>query len=263
LSTSLFIQDLGFSKSDAKPGSVVRNVSIERLDGSPTTLEGVMDGRPMLIVFGSVSCPMTFGSAEVLHRLHAEFGRKIKFVMLNVREAHPGENFEQPLSQQKKREHARLLASETNGHWETLVDTIDGELHRHLAEKPNAAFLLAPNREILFRSLWGGDEKGLQEALRYVSEGHPVTKRQSRALIAPLSRGLGFFTPILTRSGKRATRELLFAAPPVAMLSALASVFRYLPLSRRGTLAIAFVATLVVITVVVFAAYPLLITVGV
>lgn len=234
LSTSLFIQDLGFSKSDAKPGSVVKNVSIERLDGSPTSLDDVMDGRPILIVFGSVSCPMTFGSAEVLHRLHAEFGRKIKFVMLSVREAHPGENFEQPQSQQKKREHARLLASETNGHWDTLVDTIDGELHRHLAEKPNAAFLLAPNREILFRSLWGGDEKSLRNALHAATFGLPLKRQQSCAALGPLGIGLGFFAPILARSGKKSKLDLLIAAPPVAAIAALASVFSFLPLHRRG-----------------------------
>jgi hypothetical protein len=230
----LFIQDLGFSKFDAKPGSVVKNVSIERLDGSPTTIEDVMDGRPMLIVFGSVSCPMTFGSVDVLHRLHAEFGRKIKFAMLNVREAHPGENFEQPQSQQKKREHARLLASETNGHWETLVDTIDGELHCHLAEKPNAAFLLGPDRKILFRSLWGSDEKALRQALSAVSSGLPLPKQQSSAAIGPLGIGLGFFAPILARSGKKAKLDLLLAAPPVAAIAALASVFGSLPMHRRG-----------------------------
>lgn len=263
LSTSLFIQDLGFSKSDARPGSIVNNVMIERLDGTPISLKEVMGGRSTLIVFGSVSCPMTFGSVDVLHRLYDEFGEKTKFVMLNVREAHPGENFEQPQSQQKKREHARLLAKEANAPWETLVDTIDGELHRQLAEKPNAAFLLAPNREILFRSLWGSDEGGIRKALQSVSEGLTLNKQQSSALIGPLGVGLGYFAPILARSGKRAKRELLLAAPPIAMFAALASVFRSLPLSRRGAVALALIAAFAVITVFLITVYPLLVTVGV
>lgn len=260
LSTSLFIQDLGFSKSDANPGAIVRNVQIERLDGSPTMLDEVMDGRTTLIVFGSVSCPMTFGSADILRRLHADFGEKIKFVMLNVREAHPGENFEQPQSQQDKRVHARVLAGETNGPWETFVDTIDGELHRLLAEKPNAAFLLAPDRKIIFRSLWGSDERGLRDALQSASAGRPLKRMQSSALIAPLGIGLGFFAPILARSGKRAKRELLIAAPPVAMFAALASSLRLLPVSRRGTAALALVASLTLFTAL---AITILITNGV
>lgn len=260
LSTSLFIQDLGFSKSDARPGIFVKNVSIEHLDGFPTTLEKVMDGLHTLIVFGSVSCPMTFGSVDVLRRLHNEFGDKVRIVMLNVREAHPGENFEQPQSQQKKREHARLLASETNAPWDTLVDSIDGELHRLLAEKPNSAFLLAPNRKILFRSLWGSDEKALRMALHSVTNRLPLRNQQSSALIAPLAIGLGFFSPILARSGKKAKQDLLVAAPPVAIFAALASSLRFLPVSHRGTAALALVASLTLFTAL---AITILITKGV
>lgn len=246
LSTSLFVQDLAFSTSDARPGTIADNVRLERLDGSWTTLDESMRGRLTLIVFGSVSCPMTFGSAAVLRRLHAEFGVDVQFVMLSVREAHPGEHFAQPQSQSQKREHARLLASETKGPWETLVDSIDGELHRLLAEKPNAAFLLAPNRKILFRSLWAGDETALRQALRSGSIGLPLRKRQSMAAIGPLGLGLGYFSPILGRSGRRARRELLLAAPPVAAIAALASMLP-LPLHRRGAAALALVAGLVAI----------------
>lgn len=239
LSTSLFLQDLGFSKTDAKPGTVVENVSLERLDGSSSTLEAVMDGRPTLIVFGSVSCPMTFGSTTVLHRLQNEFGRQIKFLMLNVREAHPGENFEQPQSQEVKRQHAQLLAAQTHGPWETVVDSIDGELHRALAEKPNAAFLLAPDRTILFRSLWGADESALRKALTVLVSGSPLKKTQSSAALGPLAIGFGFFAPVLARSGSRAQRELLMAAPPIALIAALASLLQPLPPRHRGTAALA------------------------
>lgn len=223
LSTSLFLQDLGFSKTDARPGTVVNNVQLERLDGSSSTLEAQMEGRPTLIVFGSVSCPMTFGSTTVLQRLQNEFGQQIKFPMLNVREAHPGENFEQPQSQDVKRQHAQLLAAQTKGPWETVVDSIDGQLHRALAEKPNAAFLLAPDRTILFRSLWGADELALRQAMTAVANGSPLKKTESSAALGPLAIGFGFFAPVLARSGSRAQRELLMAAPPVA--AALALVF--------------------------------------
>lgn len=239
LSTSLFLQDLGFSKNDAKPGTGVSNVSLERLDGSGSTLEAQMDGWPTLIVFGSVSCPMTFGSSTVLQRLQNEFGQQIKFLMLNVREAHPGENLEQPQTQDVKRRHAQLLAAQTQGSWETVVDAIDGQLHRALAEKPNAAFLLAADRTILFRALWGADERALRQALTAVAKGSPLKKTQSSAALGPLAIGFGFFAPVLARSGSRAQRELLMAAPPVALIAALASLLQPLALRQRGTAALA------------------------
>ncbi len=242
LSTSLFLQDLGFSKTDARPGTVVSDVLLERLDGSSSTLGAQVKGRPTLIVFGSVSCPMTFGSTIVLRRLQNEFRQRISFVMLNVREAHPGERFEQPQSQDVKRRHAQLLAAETKGQWETLVDSIDGQLHRALAEKPNAAFLLAPDRTILFRSLWGADERALCEALTAVANGSPLKKFESSAALGPLAIGFGFFSPVLARSGRQAQRDLLMAAPPVAAIAALASLLRPLPLRHRGAAALALVS---------------------
>lgn len=241
LSTSLFLQDLGFGSEDAKPGSKVPDVEVERLSGEKVELSEVMEGRPTLIVFGSVSCPMTFGSEQTLKKLHAEFGRDVKFVMLNVREAHPGENFEQPQSQELKREHACQLAAQLGGKWETLVDSIDGDLHRALAPKPNAAFLIAPDRTILFRSLWASDEAGLRRALDELSQGMEPTRRESGAMLGPLGAGLGHFSSVLRRSGPKARRDLLIAAPPVAALAWFSSALRGLAVERRGTVALALV----------------------
>lgn len=262
LTTSLFLQDLGFSGADAKPGCIVKNANIERLDGSTITLKEVMAGRPTLIVFGSISCPMTLGSIEILSNLHDEFSSVIKIVMLYVREAHPGDHFEQPQSQQTKREHARLLSKYASGKWETFVDTIDGELHRFLAEKPNAAYLLAPDRKILFRSLWAADATVLGNAMKSVAHGLMPTTRQSQSMIKPLEIGLGYFEPVLARSGKRAKRELLLAAPPVAVIAILASKLIVFPLHQRGYVAMMIILCVVLAALIAVAAHQNLLTLG-
>lgn len=193
----------------------------------------------MLLVFGSVSCPMTHASSAGLRRLHDEFGDVVTFVTLNVREAHPGEHLEQPQTLNAKRSHARRLAQVSPAPWETLVDPLEGPLHRRLAPKPNAAFLLAPDRTILFRALWAGDERGLRAALLAARAGRPPPRPQSTAAFRPLLEGLGYFSPSLARSGPRARRELLVAAPPVALLAWLAALFPNRAPHRRGHFAVA------------------------
>ncbi len=119
-----------------------------------------------------------------------------------------------------------------------------GPLHRRLAPKPNAAFLLAPDRTILFRALWAGDERGLREALLATRAGMTTPRLQSTATLGPLLAGLGYFSPSLARSGPRARRELLMAATPVAVLAWLAARFPNLAPQRRGHSAVALAAGL-------------------
>lgn len=45
----------------------------------------------------------------MLRRLHADFGRQVGFVLVNTREAHPGERFDQPRTLEEKRAHADEL----------------------------------------------------------------------------------------------------------------------------------------------------------
>lgn len=248
LSTALFLRDVGFTREDAQVGTTVDDVALERLDGTPVRLAEVISGRPLLLIFGSVSCPMTFASTDPLRRLHGEFGGEVRFATLNVREAHPGERMEQPQTAAAKRSHARLLAAATDSPWETFVDSLDGTLHRRLAEKPNAAYLLAADRTILFRSLWAGDETGLRAALLAAREGRALPRPQSTSALGPLLAGLGFFGSTLARSGSRAKRELLVAAAPVALLAAAASLFPSVAPHRRGGYAVGLVVSLLFLT---------------
>ncbi|MGB5112427.1 MAG: deiodinase-like protein, partial [Mycobacterium sp.] len=64
---------------------------------SITTTEGIAidndglrrDGRPALIVFGSVTCPVTERAGDGLRELATRYGDRAHFIMVNVREAHP------------------------------------------------------------------------------------------------------------------------------------------------------------------------------
>lgn len=53
---------------------------------------------------------MTASAGPALKRMHEEFGDRVGFVTLYVREAHPGERYPQPETFEQKLEHARAYS---------------------------------------------------------------------------------------------------------------------------------------------------------
>lgn len=127
------------------------------------------------MVFGSRTCPVTESAAPVLKRLHARFGDSVRFVLVNTREAHPGQTIGQPATAAEKHRHAHHLRHHHAIPFEVAVDDIDGTVHRAFTPKPNSAYLADPGGTILFRAHWANDEAALRRALERTTSGAPCT----------------------------------------------------------------------------------------
>jgi len=230
----ILMSDFAFSKDSAAPGDQFPNFQVASTDGEMIAKEHFLGKRPLLVVFGSTTCPMTVSSIESLKRLHKQFGDRVSFVTLNVREAHPAENMPQPRTFEQKLEHARRLKQQFDIPWTVASDDIDGTLHRALDTKPNAAYLMDPNGQIIFRSLWAGDDQALRSALQSVVDEQALAANQSTYTVGPLMRGLGYFHEVLQQAGPQAMRDMLLAAPPIAILGRIAGTFRRLAPDHRG-----------------------------
>ncbi|MCZ7383497.1 MAG: hypothetical protein O8C63_01975 [Candidatus Methanoperedens sp.] len=249
LTARLFIEDMRFSPEDATPGSSAPDSIVYALEGHPISSRELLAGHTSLIFFGSASCPMTFGSIEPLRDLYEKYGQQVQFIMLAVREAHPAENLKQPQEMDLKLKHACELATSAAAPWKTVVDSIDGALHRALAAKPNAAFLIGPDGTVLFRALWAGDKTGLDAALEDATQGRAVRHPTRTALFRPLILSLGYFDAILTRSGPQARKDLWHAFPPVAFLAWTTSLFKGLLAAKRGSVAIGVLTGIIVVMI--------------
>lgn len=245
----ILMKDFAFGRESLKSGDPFPDFELTTTQLRTITKQDVVRDRPALLTFGSMTCPMTASSIDPLKRLHQEFGLYVDFIMLNVREAHPAERIGQPQAFDDKLDHARKLKSLFEIPWTVATDDIDGTLHRALDPKPNAAYLINTDGCIVFRSLWAGDEAALHPALRALVSGYALPKTESRRTLAPLLRGIGYFREILGRAGPKAMRDMLWAAPPVAMLGRMAGMFSRLAPHRRGASAVALLIGLVVAAV--------------
>ncbi|MDQ4105628.1 MAG: hypothetical protein M3157_00425 [Actinomycetota bacterium] len=185
---------------------------------------------------------MTASAGPALKQLHEEFGDRVAFVSMYVREAHPGENYPQAEIFEEKLEHARAYKERDGIPWPVSVDDVEGSLHRTLDPKPHAAYIMNVRGGVAFRTLWANDERTLREGLKEIS-AHPeatVGERQPRA--APMLKGMGKFYEILGASGDVARRDLLREVPPMYAVARLANLFHPLPPLGRGVAAMATVA---------------------
>ncbi len=239
---ALLMDDSRFGKNTPSAGDPFPQFDLTTTDGRRIGKDDFIGKRPLLVVFGSKSCPLTVSSIEPLVQLHQEFDRDIEFVSLNVREAHPGENYGQPMNYEQKLRNAREFQTRYEIPWVVAVDDIDGTLHRALDTKPNAAYLMDKNGEIAFRTLFAGDATALKQALLSVSEGRSPPNKQSRAMLKPMLRTIGFIDRILKEAGPQAQRDMLRVAPPLILAAKIANFFSFLPKSQRGAAALTIIA---------------------
>lgn len=233
--TGLIIGDLAFRGSDPGPGDQLPAFDIELLNGSRLTWN-TLGKRPVLIVFGSMTCPVTESSGPVLNDLHGRFGDQVRFVLVNTREAHPGEQLFQPRTMDAKRRRADQLRAHHGFRFEVAIDDIEGDFHRAMSPKPNSAYLVHPDGFIAYRAHWANDGAGLERAIIAVLEGKRTVGR-SRAMLGPLLRAIGHLPSIGKRGGAKVMRDVWRAVPPFAVMAVLTKPLGFLPADTRGPVA--------------------------
>lgn len=246
---SHMIADMRFTPGTPAPGDRLPAFDLETIDGERVRSRDI--DRPHLFVFGSATCPMTASAGSVLSDLHRNFGDRIRFVLVQVREAHPGERIPQPRSFEDKVDHARRLRDALGVPFTVAVDDVHGSFHSSLDPKPNAAYLVDAQGTIVFRSLWARDGHGLHQALAAVAEGRRPPKTQSTRMLSPVLASVGHVDPVIRRAGARAARDLLRSAPPMLLAGRMARLFGPVAPDRRGTAVMATVAAALAAAVVV------------
>ena len=242
----LILDDMKFNKESLRPGDSIPRFDLLASDGSQFQLDEYAAGRPVLLVTGSVTCPMTAASTPDLKSLYEKYGETVAFVLLYVREGHPGEHTPQPKTIEDKLQHARALQEIFGVNWPVAVDDIDGSLHRALDAKPNSLHLIDASGKIVFRSLWAGDTIAVEQAVGQLVRGEGLTKTESQKMVGPVVRSGGYISEVLETGGKAAVRDAWLAAPPMILLGKFSSLFTFVSKSRRGPLAAALLATTIV-----------------
>ena len=223
------LRDMYFNRDDPGPGDHVPDFDLPTLGGGRFRTTDLGETGPALLIFGSYTCPVTDNAAPGLKELHARFGDRVRFVMVDVREAHPGKAVPQPETLDEKMAHAEQLRDLHGFQFEVAVDDIDGTLHRALSPKPNSAYLLGKDGAILFRAQWANDTKALGGVLDDIAAGESPSRSQSGGVVRPILRQLRNMAPVFDRAGGGAWGDMWRVAPPMAATAFALKVLRIRP----------------------------------
>ena len=245
LNLGLLLEDMRFSRTALAPGDRLLDTTLLNLDGQEVSLRSLAAGGPIALVTGSTTCPATASSMPDLKGLEERYGDHVQFVLLQVREAHPGAEIDQPRTSRDKVQHAQLVREVYAVRWPVLVDDIEGTLHRLLGTEPNSLHIIGADGEILYRALFAGDA-GVEKAIATVAAGEQLTKKSSQSLL-PVLNSVGFMHDAVVRAGAGAYSDMVKTAPPMVVAALGAKLLPFVPKKKRG---IAEMIALVVLGVV-------------
>ncbi|HEY6272461.1 MAG TPA: redoxin domain-containing protein [Terriglobales bacterium] len=183
------------------------------LNGDKVRLSDYRGRKNVLLVFGSVTCPMTAASITALNELYDLVGgNEIEFLFIYVREAHPGEKIPAHDSVSDKTAAAKLLREEEDIEMPILVDDLSGSIHRKYSRLPNPAFLIDRSGCVAFRSMWANPEE-LAAAIEELLEAQHkrgvdhVIARDGEGLSMPVSYAMLSSFRALERGGREAVSD--------------------------------------------------------
>jgi len=190
-------------------GEPARDFAATRLDGTQVKLSDFR-GRFVVVETGSVSCPMYVNHVESMNALAFRFP-EVVFLVLYVREAHPGQRIGAHRNTAQKTVAARTVVDEEREGRTIVVDDLAGTAHRHYGAMPNTVHLIDADGVVAFRAVWN-DPSAVEAALHKVLVGQDAGTVHSRFRPA----GVRTVLRVLRRAGWRAIWDFVVASPRLA-----------------------------------------------
>jgi tetratricopeptide (TPR) repeat protein len=164
------------------PGDPAPEFRVTRMGtGGSVTLAQLRKSGPILLVFGSYTCPNFRAAAGTLNKLYPEYKNQIPFYLIYIREAHSttdwastrnereGIVLKPAANMQERRDHATMCVRKLHVEFPALLDSMSGAAEKAYSAWPSKAYLLDKQGRVVFST--GLDEQDfhpeqLEAALR-------------------------------------------------------------------------------------------------
>jgi len=135
-----------------KAGEKFIDFDATTLDGKLVKLSDYLD-KTIVLDTGSITCPMYANTTKPMNLLKKEFPN-IHFLLLYVRESHPGGRTKKITTISEKMTHAKTTNKLYNEDREVLVDSLDGIAHKLYGSMPNMTYVIGQDGIVRFRANW-------------------------------------------------------------------------------------------------------------
>jgi hypothetical protein len=192
-----------------RPGATAVDFTATTLDGESLRLSDLR-GRTVVLETGSVTCPQYVARIPTMNRVAAKHP-DVAFVLLYVREAHPGRAIAAHGSAEDKLGAARSLRSLEPERRVIAIDDLEGSAHRAYGSLPNIVYIIDQNGTVMFRGDWN-DPKAVDAVLSSHDDSMPG---EMVAHFRPVCPGVLF--RVLSRAGHGAVTDFFTAIPRLAL----------------------------------------------
>lgn len=189
-----------------RPGEKAVDFEAETLEGERVRLSDFF-GRPIVLEAGSISCMMYVRNIPTMTDLARRYP-DVQFLVLYVREAHPGHKIGPHASQEEKRQRARETVNAEGENRTVLIDDVDGTAHRRYGLWPNFVYVIDAEGVVRMRGDWSKPEK-VEQVLAALDSGKVVGQEFYPPKPAPMALNWR----VLRRAGLDAAWDFVTAMP--------------------------------------------------
>ncbi|MEK6192829.1 MAG: redoxin domain-containing protein [Deltaproteobacteria bacterium] len=182
-----------------KLGELAPDFDAVDMDGNPVKLSDYR-GKMVVLETGSITCPQYVRRISPMKKLAAQYP-DITFLIIYVREAHPGDRIPEHSSMKEKINLAHELRQAEDEQRIMLIDDLQGSVHNIYGSLPNVFYILDADGKVLYRADWN-NHKYTKLALANIQAGQkPDTPSNGFRPVAP---------PVLLRVLNRAGLDAVF-----------------------------------------------------
>ena len=189
-----------------KAGDSMLDFAMTRLDGSTINLSDYK-GKWVVIETGSLTCPMFVKNINPIKKLRDEYP-DVEFLVVYVREAHPGSRTNSHKSMDDKIACAKETQAAYGDDRETLVDDLLGTMHQAYGSFPNMTYVIDPEGTVVFRCDWA-----FAHLIEEVLENRPDLNPNERKQI--ITAAPWVMIPVCLKGGWDALWDLVIALPGI------------------------------------------------
>ena len=136
----------------SKAGELAENFTVCDQNGKPVSLYDFR-GKWVVLETGSITCAMYVKNIPGIKELQVKYP-DVEFLLVYVREAHPGSRLGPHQSDGQKIERAEKLRQFYDEPRKILIDDLQGKMHKAYGELPNMVYIIDPDGRIIYRSDW-------------------------------------------------------------------------------------------------------------
>jgi tetratricopeptide (TPR) repeat protein len=120
--------------------------------------------KPVVLIFGSYTCPQFRGASAALNELADKYASRMRFLLVYVKEAHGSSAWESTINEREgvvmppprnlaeKQEHADVCSRKLNLRFPVVVDGMNGEIEAAFGAWPSRVYVVGGDGHVAFNS---------------------------------------------------------------------------------------------------------------